>query len=57
MPSKRKDYKVDGSAVNEKAERFLVACELHLAAKVKMTEAMRAKGYADLEATGFMLRQ
>ena len=57
MPSKRKDYKVDGSAVNEKAERFLVACELHLAAKVKMTESMRAKGYADLEATGFMLRQ
>jgi hypothetical protein len=36
MPSKRKDYKVDDSAVNEKAEHFLVACELNLAAKVKM---------------------
>ena len=40
MSSKRKDYKVDDSAVNEKAERFLVACELNLTAKVKMTEAM-----------------
>ena len=57
MSSKRKEYKVDGSAVNEKAKCFLVVCDLNPAAKVKMSEAIQAKGYTDLEAAGFTLRQ
>ena len=44
MSSKRKDYKVDDSAVNEKAERFLVACELNLAAESEDDRSYVSKG-------------
>jgi len=57
MFSKRKEYKVDDSTVNEKATCVSVVCDLNPAAKVKMSEAMQAKGYTDLEAAGFTLRQ
>ncbi len=49
MSLKRKEDEVDEHA--EKATCFFVACEPNPATKVKLTEAMRVKGYLDLEAT------
>jgi hypothetical protein len=42
MSPKRKEYKVNDCA--EKAARFFIACKASPATKVKMTEAMCAKG-------------
>jgi hypothetical protein len=45
MSSKRKEYKVDDCA--EKAACFFIACKANPATKVKVTEAMRVRGYSN----------
>ncbi len=52
---KRKKYKVDDRA--KKAVWFFVACQANPATKVKVTEAMRVKGYANSKATNLTLQQ
>jgi hypothetical protein len=48
MSSKRKEYKVENHA--EKAAHFFVACKENPDTRVKMTEAMRMRGYSNCEA-------
>jgi hypothetical protein len=54
MSLKRKEYKVDDHA--EKAARFFVACKVNPATKVKVTEAMRVRGYSNHESADLMLQ-
>jgi hypothetical protein len=54
MSSNRKEYKVDNCA--EKAARFFIACKASLATKVKVTEAMRVRGYSDCKAADLTLQ-
>jgi hypothetical protein len=49
MSSIRKEYHVDDRS--KKAATFFVACEPNQATRVKISDAMRAKGYSDVEAT------
>ncbi len=54
MSLKRKQYKVNGCA--EKAARFFVACKPDPATKVKVTEAMRVRGYSDCKSANLTLQ-
>jgi hypothetical protein len=54
MSSKKKEYHVDGRS--KKAATFFVACKPNQATKVKIPDAMRAKGYLDVEATNWTLQ-
>jgi hypothetical protein len=48
MSLKKKEYKVNDRA--KKAAHFFIACQADPATRVKVTEAMRVKGYSDLKA-------
>jgi hypothetical protein len=54
MSSKRKEYKDDYCA--EKVTCFFVACKANFATKVKVTKAMRVRGYSDSESADLMLQ-
>ena len=54
MSSKRKEYHVDDRS--KKAATFFVACKPNQATRVKIPDAMRAKGYSDVEATNRTLQ-
>jgi hypothetical protein len=54
MSSKRKEYHVDDHS--KKAATFFVACEPNQATRVKIPDAMRAKGNTDVEATNRTLQ-
>jgi hypothetical protein len=47
-------YKADDCT--EKAARFIVSCKANPATKVKVTEAMRVRGYSDHESTDLTLQ-
>jgi hypothetical protein len=49
----RKEYKVNGQA--EKVAGFFVACKVNPTNKVKLTEAMRVRGYFDCESANLLL--
>jgi hypothetical protein len=54
MSSKRKEYKVNDCA--EKAARFFAACKENPDTSVKVTEAMRVRGYSNCKAANLMLQ-
>ncbi len=54
MSLKRKEYNVNDCA--EKAVRFFVPCKANPATKVKVTEAMRVRGYFNRESANLTLQ-
>ncbi len=54
MSSKRKEYKVNDCA--EKAARFFIPCKANPATKMKVTEAMRVRGYSYCKAANLTLQ-
>ncbi len=55
MSLKRKEYKVN-DCVENKAARFFITCQENPDTKMKMTEAMRVKGYSNNKAANLTLQ-